>query len=655
MKILWTGLMAWALCGATAGAAEWDAAVAFGARENVRNLHLSPDGRSVAYLAPSGTQGDTLYTLSLESGAKAVPALLADGKGERLSHCEWVANDRLACTLVGYLRTVEYLSYFTREVAVDADGKNLRLLSDRVNDHSYGNLAYGGSILERIPESGSVLMERLTVPDDHLGTRIATTSAQSGLRVDRVNTRTGDAVTVEVPNPLAEAYFPDGSGTVRVMAVRGPRQAGYDSPETDYLFRRGARGKWESLSQWNPLTRTGFEPLAVVGERVYGLAPRNGYLAAVSMPLNGTGESEVLFAGDGVDVAGFARFGYHQRVVGVRYADDYVRTEYTDADLKALMAKLAKAIAGGHAVQPVDASLDERKLLLYAGSDQDPGVYYLFDRDARKLETFLVARTPLEGVALSPMRPIQFPAHDGTQIPGYLTLPPGHEDAKGLPAIVMPHGGPAARDVWGFDWLAQFYAHQGYAVLQPNFRGSSGYGDGWFQKNGFQSWQVAIGDIIDGAKWLAASGVADPSRIAVVGWSYGGYAALQSAVVDSGVFKAIVAIAPVTDLDLLKEESRPYSNFHIVSDYVGSGPHVREGSPALNAGKIHVPVLLFHGDEDRNVDIEQSRKMDRALTAAAVPHELVVYPGLDHALDDSTARTDLLRRSDAFLRKILMP
>jgi dipeptidyl aminopeptidase/acylaminoacyl peptidase len=224
-------------------------------------------------------------------------------------------------------------------------------------------------------------------------------------------------------------------------------------------------------------------------------------------------------------------------------------------------------------------------------------------------------------------------------------------EPKDLPAIVMPHGGPGARDHWGFDWLPQFFAARGFVVLQPNFRGSTGYGDDWFKKNGFRSWPIAIGDVLDAGRWLVKQGNADPSKLAIIGWSYGGYAALQSAVVDPGLFKAVVAIAPVTDLPALKESRRNWTDYNIVSEFIGDGPHVREGSPALNAAKIKAPVLMFQGELDRNVPILQSREMADRLASAGVPHELVTWPGLDHYLEDSAVRTEMLRKSDAFLRK----
>jgi dipeptidyl aminopeptidase/acylaminoacyl peptidase len=218
---------------------------------------------------------------------------------------------------------------------------------------------------------------------------------------------------------------------------------------------------------------------------------------------------------------------------------------------------------------------------------------------------------------------------------------------------VMPHGGPGARDAGGFNWLAQFFAHQGYVVLQPNFRGSAGYGDAWFEQNGFQSWKIAIGDVLDAGRWLVTQGIADPSKLAIVGWSYGGYAALQSSVVDPKLFKAVIAIAPVTDLTALKEERRHWSDFELVERMIGDGPQVREGSPLQNVSHLEAPVLLFHGTFDRNVSYRESKDMSSACSAAHARCELVTFDELDHQLDDSAARTQLLRKSDYFLKQSL--
>ncbi len=186
-------------------------------------------------------------------------------------------------------------------------------------------------------------------------------------------------------------------------------------------------------------------------------------------------------------------------------------------------------------------------------------------------------------------------------------------------------------------------------MLQPNFRGSVGYGAQWYAQNGFKSWPVAIGDVNSGARWLATKGLADPKRLAIFGCSYGGYAALPGAATEPGLYRAIVAVAPVTDLARLKADSRQYSNHNIVASMIGDGPHVMAGSPAQHPDRITAPVLPFHGTRDQNVDIGQTRVMDQALTRAGKPHRMVVYDGLDHSLIDSQARTDMLLQAGRFI------
>jgi dipeptidyl aminopeptidase/acylaminoacyl peptidase len=152
---------------------------------------------------------------------------------------------------------------------------------------------------------------------------------------------------------------------------------------------------------------------------------------------------------------------------------------------------------------------------------------------------------------------------------------------------------------------------------------------------------------------MVKEGIADPSKLAIVGWSYGGYAALQANVVDPDLFKAVIAIAPVTDLGMLRGEQRGFVNMKIAQDYIGEGPHIEEGSPARHAFKFKAPVLMFHGDRDVNVSHKEAEEMDEKLKKAGKKSDLVIYEKRDHQLDDSAVRADMLGKSDAFLRKAL--
>ena len=638
----------------------FDAAKAFGARPRVEYVSLSPDGMSIAYVAPTTGQGSVVYVQSLVKGASLAskPILGASGKPERLGGCDWVSNQRLVCLVYGVVASSIVLEPVeaTRLMAVNTDGTKLQLLSTKTNSFTRGIQLSGGNVIDWLPdEDAAVLMTRVYLPDDHTGSHIG--SSKRGIAVDRIDTQTLSGQTIEEPREDAVIYISDGRGTIRIMGVRSRRGAlgGYDSGNLAYYYRKTDSRDWLPMGEVVGEDHNGFAPVAVDHDAnlVYGYKKLDGRRALYTVALDGSLKEDLVYARPDVDVGGLNRIGRRHRVVGVSYSDDFSHYHFLDPDFEKLLASLAKALPGQPSLRVTDSSIDESKLLIRAGSDNDPGVYYLCDKKLRQLETLLAVRPDLQGVKLATVKPIHYQAADGTMIPGYLTLPPGVETPKDLPAIVMPHGGPSSRDYWRFDWLAQFYASRGYAVLQPNFRGSTGYGDDFFKQNGFRSWPTAIGDVLDAGRWLVAQGIASPDRLAIVGWSYGGYASLQSAVVDPSVFKAVVAIAPVTDLSQLKEDHRAWSDFLVVSREIGEGPHVRDGSPALNAAKIKVPVLLFHGEMDRNVLIRQSREMADRLAAAGVPHELLTWPDLDHQLEDSAVRAEMLRKSDAFLRRAM--
>ncbi|KTT70510.1 hypothetical protein NS334_12325 [Sphingomonas endophytica] len=634
---------------AQTGGAGDDLAKKFGAREAVSEISLSPDGGRIVYVTPQGTRGSSAVVFDLTSDKSSAIGL---SDGARLSpvSCGWASSARLICKFYGIGDVGAVRVSYTRLLGFDADGTHALYLGRKSSDSDRIN-QFDGNVIDWRSGDGKVLMARNFVPSNGaIGSNIRGDYRQ-GLGVELVDATTGRGQMVERPDTDVDEYYADGQGSIRMKSEMPTHADGQLKGDVIYSYRPTGQAAWKLFSKSLRDDKDSLDPLGVDGTRDVAFAAKrlNGRLALYSVALDGSMKTELVSSNPEVDVASIVRIGRHGRIIGATYVTDRRQIDYFDPEYKKLAASLARALPKTPLIRLLDASADESKLLVYAGSDVDAGTYYLYTKATRKLDGLIDARPELTGVSLGQMSAVRFPAADGTMVPAYLTLPPGGA-TKGLPAIVMPHGGPNYRDEWGFDWLVQFFAARGYAVLQPQFRGSSGYGDAWFANNGFHSWELAIGDVSDAGRWLVKQGIADPGKLGIVGWSYGGYAALQSNVVDPDLFKAVVAIAPVTDLGRTKDEAEGFSNHDLVERQIGSGENITKGSPARHADRFKAPVLLFHGDTDINVGVGQSRLMDRRLRAAGKKSTLVVFPKLDHQLNDSTVRAELLSKSDAFLR-----
>ena len=625
-------------------------AALFGARESAVGLDISPSGQFVSYVAPASGGGAVAFIADVQSGESK--AFLKSGKGtERLRWCRFVTDRRLICRYTAILRDTGDLIGFSRLIAINSDGTGLKELGQTSSFYDAGLRQNDGTVLDWFPGgNGSVLMAREYVPESgKTGTRMVRTKA--GYGVDRIDTNTLKVAPVEPANDKAGGYMTDGLGNVRLMELIGVDDDQLTG-KNKYFYRTKSSRDWKPLTGY--VDNDEFEALAVdaTTDSLYALKPFNGRKALYRIKLSDTSATELVASNPRVDIDNVIRSASGQRVIGYTFAEEKRRAEYFDPEYKTLVSALSHALPNLPMVSVERANADGSKVLIFAGSDNDPGRYFVFDKKTKNLAEILLVRPELENRKLANVRPVSVKSRDGMMIPAYLTLPPGKE-AKNLPAVVLPHGGPSARDEWGFDWLAQYLAAKGYAVLQPQYRGSAGFGDAWLMQNGFKSWKTSIGDITASAHWLADQGIADPKRLAVVGWSYGGYAALQSEVTEPSLFKAVAAIAPVTDLAMLKRESENYTNRQIVADFVGSGPHIAEGSPLRHAAAIRVPVLLVHGDLDQNVDVLESEKMDAALRAAGTQVEFLRFKSLDHQLEDRAARTEMLTKIGQLLARTI--
>lgn len=292
-------------------------------------------------------------------------------------------------------------------------------------------------------------------------------------------------------------------------------------------------------------------------------------------------------------------------------------------------------------------------------SDRDgSGLYHLVDFKTGRADVVGEAYPAITADHVGKVSALSYLAADGLEIPAFVTLPPGVTEAKNLPLVVMPHGGPAVRDNGAYDYWAQAIASRGYVVLQPNFRGSSGYGRA-FMEAGFGEWGRKMQtDLSDGVRHLAAEGMIDPERVCIVGASYGGYAALAGVTLDAEVYRCAISINGVSDLRRMVNReardtgTRSHPTVRYWNRFMGAedrGRNLDAWSPALLTDRVKVPVLLIHGRDDTVVPIEQSRVMATALTRAGKPHEFIELEGEDHWMSRVDSRQRMLKEVGRFL------
>ncbi|HYL72339.1 MAG TPA: S9 family peptidase, partial [Candidatus Dormibacteraeota bacterium] len=594
---------------------------AFAMGPQMSEPHISPDGRRLAYLTTIDGQ-PRVAVRDLDTRRERTILRAAAGP-LTVTRCEFKTNDRLLCHLEGVARAgkPERLYPASRLVAVNADGSALRML-------------FADSFFTRLSAAaGAQFQDRIVdwLPNDSSHVLIELGAGGSIFpAVYRLDVYRGDVQLVLPAQPPVMDWTADRSGVVR-FGYGFQNQAGV------YIARNGPDSPWRTLEEFKRFDHARFDPLTFGAQpnQLLVFAPHEGRIAVWQLDLEAPSGSgmQLLYARPDVDVGGILQWPIDRHVAGFVYETDRPHTHFTDPHAAAIDEQLERALPGAYHVV-VDATLDGSKLVTVSFSDVMPPRYHLLDVASGTLTELGRQGAALGNAALAPTRAVTVPGEGGIAIPGYLTLPSGSGPGGKLPAVVLPHGGPYARDHWGYDPLVQVLANRGYAVLQLNFRGSTGYGEQW-REAGHQAWGTIMHeDITAGAHWLLDSGIADPARLAIVGWSYGGYAALTGVEKEPQLYRCAVSIAGVSDLSqMVQDDERFYGGKDSAGDAMGTDPAaLRAQSPLQHVGLIRVPVLLVHGDEDYTVLVEHSKAMDRALTRQGVPHELVLIRHGDHSL-----------------------
>jgi len=607
-------------------------AVAFGKVPFLWGVRLSPDGSKVSFLHMDAT-GIPVAVVQSTGGKPTLVAQSIPGKFD-VNWCHWANNERLVCGFYGIDNKRNVLYAVTRLVAVNIDGSDgivlmQKKLEEKLND--------------RLTQFQDNIVDWL--PNDPKHVLVGEAGEKGGVGVSKLNIYTGNTRVEKRDRDGVRRWISDGRGTPRLR---------YSSNKFKniWYFRLADTEEWSTLHESRIEDgHDSYYPLGFGQDRNALLVYKtlNGRLALVSEDLERQREDEVIFSHPTVDVSHSLRLGQFNRLVAVGYATDKPNLHYFDADIEVITQKISQAIPDKY-VSVIDESWDKRFYLVLVGSDQDPGRYYRLDIQENRLQEIFARRPELDGYELAAMQPVLYHTRDDVEIPGYLTLPVNAK-AERLPAVIMPHGGPESRDVWDFDWLSQYMAAQGYVVLQSNFRGSGGYGDEWAGEGGFRQWRLAINDINDGASWLIDEGIVDPERICIIGWSYGGYAALLSTLEAPDLYKCTVSIAGVTDPWTLITDSRKFqggTKYRL--EQIGTEEEtIKQGSPLERAKEYQGPVMLFHGDRDINVAVRHSKKLHKALKKGDKNSELFIYKDTAHGIWRDSYRIDMLGKIGQFL------
>ena len=638
------------LAGAAARAATPPSIEDFAARPQVEDVSISPDGRYLALIHTLNGRGVAVVMDRRASSSASMLPVLAEPEHFKFSWCRWATNTRLLCGLHAMVRE-RFVYSVSRLVAVDADGKNTHVLMQN-NGESQGQ--FQDEIVNWNPGPPNTVLieadEGLSDSEIASGAQIIGDVGTHGLpAVFELNVVTGHLFMRQHARDPIRHWITDKHGTVRI---------GWGQSETirSYWVRLDGDPNWRRMTKFELFSgEKHFEPIAVSADdpnMAYAIGPSEGRDAIWLIDLKDKEEPRLVFSHPLVDVSD-PILGEDGRMIGAQYDNGNPMIFYTDDRIQTLMGAMQK-------IEPEkfntlsESSRDGNACVIRSESDLDAARFMVFDSNTQKVSRLPPPYPDRDKTLLAPMRSISYPARDGTRIPGYLSTPRG-APATHLPLIVMPHGGPIARDTWGYFFLRQFLLSRGYAVLQMNFRGSDGYGGDWFFA-AHQDWGgLTYDDVVDGARWAIQTGISDPDKVCIVGWSFGGYIALLGAQRNPELFHCAVDIAGVSDLALLIDEGYDFLNGGSTrKKQVGVDPaKLKRDSPHLHAADFKVPLLMLHGQMDAQVPFEQSEVMDAALKHAHVAHRFTVVPGADHSFSDVKDRATLLKETEDFLHENL--
>ena len=648
----WIGACLLALASPTASAGPRPPVESFFANPAFSAALLAPDARYLAIRVGSEGRHDVLAVVDVETMGFKVVANFSDAD---VGAFEWLNNDRLIFDSVD-----RGLGEGQRELApglyaVDRDGAHFRQLANRGG-------YYGMPSRDRLvlPRNTFMLHQRGAQNSEYV--YVASPEYDRFGDIDSVdllhlNTLTGRSKRIERPADT-RGWVLDQNGTPRIaIAINGRGQK--------IWYRDPATAEWRKLAEFD-LFRSGpgdFTPLAFGPDgSLYVSADGDGDKAALyrfDFAANKVGQPVVKVAD--YDFSGSLVTNQH-KLLGVRVLSDAYADEWIDAGMKTLKARVDALLPGTVNQLSVGARAETPWVLVESYSDVQPRFTTLFNTATGQLKKVGGSYTGIDPAQMGRQEIVRYKARDGRTIPAWLTLP--HDSArKNLPLVVLVHGGPFVRGgKWGWKSDSQFLASRGYAVLEPEYRGSAGFGLDHFRA-GLKQWGLAMqDDIADGVRWAAAQGIADAKRVCIAGASYGGYAALMGLVNDPGLYKCGIDWLGVTDIKLmytghwsftsdLSDTYKQYGMPELVGDPDKDAAQFKATSPLEQAARISQPLLLAYGRADHRVPLYHGEKFYEAVKRTNPDVEWVVYDDEGHGWQVPKNRYDFWSRVEKFLDK----
>ena len=606
---------------------------AFGKLPGTQQVKLSPDGNKVAFI--SNIAGNTMIGVTDLAKSTTKYLVRTDNQKFKIGWYLWANNDLLlvSADYPVQKRSVKYTEARLIKVKVDGTEGFDSVFKLRKGDRSP---QFQNNIIDMLPDDPNHIL---------MGLDLNIANKPDVYKINLTNNRKRQRIYKG--KSYIYNWMTDRQHNLRL---------GFGRDETRIFYRLfdTKKEEWRNIWEYEIFDAPDISPLG------FGLNPNELYIRAdyegryaifkvdvskADLP------RELIFHDPLYDVEGSLIYSKKTNdVIGVYHGEADNAKVFFDPDYGAFQKALNKALPDAYN-NVSSFSADERKYILYTSSGQSPGAYYFGDRDINDL-TFVLEQYPLlYQQKLSGKNKISYKARDGVSIEGYITLP--HSNVRNTrAAIVLPHGGPMARNYAGFDWFTEFFASRGYTVIEPNFRGSSGYGFK-FEMEAVQKWGGAMqDDLADAAQWMLKKYDIDKNKVCILGGSYGGYAALMAAVKQQDVFKCAASFAGVSDLELIVSKARRFTNNEVVKKQFGTDSDVLEQNSPVNFAKdINIPVLLIHGDKDRVVDVRHSRDMYEELKDYKKEVEYIELENGNHYMEIEAHRMKVLTSLEAFLQK----